>query len=379
MLVLCPILKKRKNNKNRLNMKHLNIFLSLAFMTICLLTIEAQTPIVIDPDNYKTKSTPYLIPDLPSTAEYYVTVKGGEPIYITLTGIVKGSASYYVSNKSLTITEDTVKMDGYVGNILVNFRKNFDENVIHLYYHYQADIYDRTIGSATYGKRPDFIWINTGTSANISGSPRFSYYKWKSINDASFVGDLADSTRIYNQGTYICRLNDNSLLIDNWSNDTIFVLEKPTLSNTSKTLAFSSTTAGITYKLLKAIVINGTDTTWTESENFVGDGNSKNIMLTDGKYKLTTTFGIHTAVYPYGYFVVNTTTAAEKTKEDNLNYRLTDNNLLFDNEVNLKFYSLQGQLLQQENGSSFKLVRETGIFTATDKNGNTLTAKILLK
>jgi hypothetical protein len=111
----------------------------------------------------------------------------------------------------------------------------------------------------------------------------------------------------------------------------------------------------------------------------VGDGNAKNITLTDGKYKLTTTFGIHTAVYPYGYFLVDITTAIDKTKEENINYRLVDNNLQFDNEVNMKFYSLQGQLLQQEKRVSFKLVRKTGILTATDKNGNTLTTKIIQK
>ena len=130
---------------------------------------------------------------------------------------------------------------------------------------------------------------------------------------------------------------------------------------------------------MKVNTINGTDTTWTEAQNFVGDGNTKDVTLSDGKYKLTTTLGIHTAVYPYGYFIVGVTTGFDKTKEENINYRLVDNKLQFDNEVNLKFYSLQGQLLQQENGSSFKLVRQAGIFKATDKNGNTLTAKILLK
>ena len=88
---------------------------------------------------------------------------------------------------------------------------------------------------------------------------------------------------------------------------------------------------------MKVGSINGTDTIWTETQNFVGDGNAKNLTLTDGKYKLTTTLGIHKAVYPYGYFVVGVTTALDKTKEENIIYRLVDNKLQFDNEVSLKF------------------------------------------
>jgi hypothetical protein len=296
-----------------------------------------------------------------------------------LTGIVKGSASYYVSNKALTITTDTVKMEDYIGSILINYRKNSNDiysSVISLMFNYQADIYDRTIGSASYGKRPDFIWVNSGESANLSGSPRFGYYKWKTLKDISFVGEYTDSIRTFSKGIYILRANDGD---GYWTNDTISILEKPILNNSTKTLDFPSTTDGVTYKLLNASNINGTDTIWTETHSFIGDGNAKSITLSDGKYKLTTTLGIHTAVYSYGNFVVGITTAFDEVKEEKMTYRLIDNHLQFDNEVNLKFYSLQGQLLQLQKGSSFNLVRQTGIFTATDKNGKTLTTKILLK
>lgn len=359
-------------------MKHLNKFLFMAFMTVSLLPAKAQSLVVVDPDNYNTKANPYVIPDLPSGVDYYLSVKGGEGIYITVNAD-KGTTVFYISNQSKTINQDTVFMYGNVGAGLINFVKNGNPSVISLNYHYQADIFDRTIGSSTFGKRPDFIWVNAGTSANISGGPSFGYYKWKTLNDVDFVGNATDSTRNFSYGTYIGRFNDNSMLVLNWSNDTISILEKPTLNNATKTLSFPTTTTGITYKMLNASNINGADTTWTETQNFVGDGNAKNIILPDGKYKLTTTFGIHTANYQYGYFVVGITTAIDKTKEENISFRVVDNKLQFDNEVNLKFYSLQGQLLQQEKGVSFKLVRKTGILTATDKNGNTLTTKIILK
>jgi hypothetical protein len=53
--------------------------------------------------------------------------------------------------------------------------------------------------------------------------------------------------------------------------------------------------------------------------------------------------------------------------------------LQFDREVQLKFYSLQGQILQQAQGGAFTLAHQTGIFTATDKNGNMVRGKIITK
>jgi hypothetical protein len=259
---------------------------------------------------------------------------------------------------------------------------------IKLHLTYQVDLFDRTIGSATFGKHPDFIWVNQAEIATVSTGPYMNatansrgYTRWYNLNTAEENSSgYTDSIKSFGYGVYHTQTNDISGIYPySLTHDTISILEKPTFNSIAKTLNFLSTTTGITYKLMKVNTINGTDTTWTETENFVGDGNLKNITLTNGSYKLTTTYGIHTAVYPYGYFVVGVTTGLDKTKEENMYYRLIDNKLQFNNEVNLKFYSLQGQLLQQENGSSFKLVRQAGIFKATDKNGNMLTAKILLK
>lgn len=363
-------------------MKHLNSLFILAFLTISLLTTKAQTSVVIDPDNYKTKEQPFIISNWVSGEDFYLAIKTGEPVWISFADMDKGTGIYYKGTApARTTTGDTVQiLAGDVGNYLVNFNKEGVSRAVGLTINYQADIFDRTIGSATYGKCPDFIWVNAGGSATVSAGKYMAAYRWKESNSSSYsLATASDSIRILSIGTQIGRTNDGSGLTEGYSNDTISILEKPTYNNTAKTLNFPSTTTGITYKLLKVSSISGTDTTWTETQSFVGDGNAKNITLTDGKYKLTTTLGIHTAVYPYGYFVVGITTALDKTKEENITYRLVDNQLQFDNEVNLKFYSLQGQLLQQENGNSFKLVRQTGIFKATDKNGNTLTAKILLK
>ena len=269
----------------------------------------------------------------------------------------------------------------YAGNHEFDYRTTDAVGIIHAGWqvNFCTDLQDQTIGSATYGDYPNFIWVSQGGTAYVSAGKQLGVYGWFDMSENTLTNNYSDSTKTFTFGTYISRTLDKAANSGSESRDTISILEKPTFNSTAKTLNFPTTTAGITYKLLKVGSINGTDTTWTEAQNFVGDGNAKNITLTDGKYKLTTTLGIHTTVYPYGYFVVGVTTALDKTKEENINYRLTDNNLQFDNEVNLKFYSLQGQLLQQEHGSSFKLCRQMGIFKATDKNGNVLAAKIILK
>jgi len=366
-------------------MKHLNSLFIFAFLTISLLTTKAQNSAVIDPDNYKTKEQPFIISNWVSGEDFYLAIKTGEPVWISFAGMDKGTGVYYKGTApARTITGDTVQiLAGDIGNYLVNFNKEGVIRAVGLTINYQADIFDRTIGSATYGKRPDFIWVNAGESATVSAGPwigQRGIYGW---NDGTTWtgGGGTDSLYTCLKGNYILWASDGSGSGENGghSQDTISILEKPTFNSTAKTLNFPTTTTGVTYKLLKVGNIAATDTTWTETQNFVGDGNTKEITFTEGKYKLTTTRGIHTAVYPYGYFEISVTTVLDKTKQENINYRLVDNKLQFDNVVNFKFYSLQGQLLQQENGRSFILVRQTGIFTATDKNGNTLTAKILLK
>jgi len=364
----------------------IRLFLFTIFLGSTFSHAIGQTSYTIDFKPYSTKAHPFMIPDLPSGSDFYLSIKTGHPVYISATGTDKGSGVYYkLSSPTRTISGDTILINvGDVGGILVNFSKLGVLNAIGLHVNYQADLQDQTIGSATYGDYPDFIWVAQGGNATVSagknmnptGSTTSGYYKWKGINDATYVGTYTDSVKIFGKGSYIGRINDGT---GYWTNDTISILEKPTFNSTAKTLNFTATTTGITYKLLKVGTISGTDTTWIETQNFVGEGNAKSITLTDGKYKLTTTLGIHTAVYLYGYFVVGVTTAIDKTKEESINYRLVDNSLQFDNEVNLKFFSLQGQLLQQGQGSSFKLCRQAGIFKATNKNGNVLTAKIILK
>ena len=359
-------------------MKHLNIILCLAFLTISFLTTKAQTSAVIDPDNYSL-ANPYVFPSIPNGSTFYISIKTGKPVptIIEYADLESGRHGTPDGRALVNVTTFNIDVPGTWG---LTWKQNGAERSIACIVNYQADIYDRTVGSATYGKRPDFIRVNAGESATVSAGKYMANYKWDNyITGIEISRGLTDSIKTFSTGIFISWTADRTGLETGITKDTFSILEKPTFNATAKTLNFPTTTTGVTYKLLKVGNIEGTDTTWTETQNFIGDGNTKEITLTEGKYKLTTTRGIHTAVYPYGYFEVSVTTALDKTKQQNINYRLVDNNLQFDNEVNLKFYSLQGQLLQQGNGSSFKLVRQAGIFTATDKNGNTLTIKVLQK
>ena len=340
-----------------------------------------QTSATVDYRLYTTKTHPFMIPNLPSGSEFYLTIKTGHPVYISISGMDAKTGYFHGGVKSNTYSNDTIQLlTGDCGSWIVNYNVSGTLKAIGLTINYQADLQDQTIGSATYGDYPDFIWVTQGGSANVSAGKYMANYKWTNIStNTSISQGTTDSVKVFLMGTYQGWTIDGSSLTTGNTKDTISIIEKPTFNTTAKTLNFPITLTGITYKLLKVATISGTDTTWTETQNFLGDGNAKNITLTDGKYKLTTTLGIHTAVYPYGYFVVGVTTALVKTKEGKISYRLVDNNLQFDNEVNLKFYSSQGQLLQQEQGSSFKLCRQTGIFKATDNDGSVLTAKIILK
>lgn len=354
------------------------LFLFMILLGSAIFSTYGQTTLTVDPRNYSL-ANPYTFPNYPDRTTVYFIIKTGKPIYITFTGVVSGyqlvrdqdgRSSYPIQNNVELTNPGTW-----------NFEYKYNGTTVKattLQVSYQADLQDQTIGSATFGDYPDFIWVTQGGSATVNEGKYFNdgYYGWQFMNESWISQGYTDSIKAFSYGSYISLTSDNK---GNISKDTVSILERPTFNSTAKTLNFPTTTTGIIYKLLKVGSISGTDTIWTEAQNFVGDGNLKSLSLADGKHRLTTTFGIHTSVYPYGYFVVGLTTALDKTIEENINYRLVDNKLQFDNEVNLKFYSLQGQLIQQEQGSSFKLCRQVGIFKATDKNGNVLTAKIILK
>jgi hypothetical protein len=362
-----------------------------ALLTSLFYSANAQNAI-IDYRLYTTKTHPFMIPNLLNASDYYLSIKTGHPIYVSFSGTDKGTNIYYkLTSPGKTIIGDTVLIDsGDVGNWLINFNKLGVAEAISFHTNYQVDLQDQTIGSATYGDYPDFIWVSQGESATVNagkymnptGSSTKSYYWWYNFDSSVEISaNFTDSIHTFNYGTYISQTKDGSGVYPNsLTRDTISILEKPALNTTAKTLNFPTTTAGITYKLLKIGSISGTDTTWTETANYVGDGNIKSFTLTDGKYKLTTTRGIHTAVYPFSYFVVGVTTAIDKIKEENINYRLVDNKLQFDNEVQLKLYNLQGRKIQETTGKEFILADKTVyLFVVTDKDGNKLTGKLLNK
>jgi hypothetical protein len=56
----------------------------------------AQNAATIDPSYYKTPQTAFVIPDLPSGSDYYLAIKGGEPVYITINGIDTNSGNFHL-------------------------------------------------------------------------------------------------------------------------------------------------------------------------------------------------------------------------------------------------------------------------------------------
>lgn len=245
---------------------------------------------------------------------------------------------------------------------------------------YQADLQDQTIGSATYGDYPDFIWVPQGGSAKVSAGNYMKWYAGINLNTRNIIANSAvDSTITLLFGKYMLATDDGSGMGGSqWSNDTISILEKPTLNPTAKTLSFPTTVTGITYKLLKVNAVTGNDTTWAETHSFTGDGNQKTITLTDGRYKLTVTRGIYTSTYPYGYFMVGTTTAVAAMQSSTLAYVQLGNKLVFNAPVQLRYFNLQGSLLVQAQGLEFALPAKGAVlFVATDAAGNVLKGKVV--
>jgi hypothetical protein len=105
-------------------MKHLNSFLILAFLTVSLLTTKAQTFAVINPDNYKTKSTPYLM-SAPSGSDFYLSIITGAPTYISVSDIDKGSGSFYKgTSPTKRVNGDTIQIiPGDPGNWVVTYQE----------------------------------------------------------------------------------------------------------------------------------------------------------------------------------------------------------------------------------------------------------------
>ena len=304
-------------------MKHFSTYLRL-FLFIALLAIActsyAQTTATIDYRLYSTKAHPYM---LPNVGEFTLLFKTGYTIYISITDMDKGSGDFYKnwSDRSSTkeFTVDTLGIDATdVGDWVLNYRKNSTNSTMKFHLHAQIDLQDQTIGSATYGNYPDFIWVALGGSAKISAGPNMASYKWKNYADAAFpfVANISDSVRTFSVGAYMGRANDGASVS---TSDTITILEKPTINAAAKTLSFGSTVAGVSYSIMKGGAVVGTDTTWTQAANYVGDGNAKSFSLTDGIYKLWVSSDGHTAVYPYGNIVLGTATQVEKVNHSNIN------------------------------------------------------------
>jgi hypothetical protein len=355
--------------------------LTMAVLFVFILSITAQSSGPLDYRLYTTKAHPYMIPNLPSGSNFYLLIKTGHPIYVAITNMDSESGDYFKGTApSKTILGDTVLINaGDVGNWLVQYSSNTIRKSLLLNSNYQTDLQDQTIGSATYGDYPDFIWVPQGESAKVSAGKYMGNYKWTNLTTNTTISQgYTDSLKTVLQGLYQGWTIDGSGLTTGNTKDTIAVLGKPTFNNSAKTLIFPTTLTGITYKLLKVSSISGTDTTWAEAHKFTGDGNLKTITLTDGRYKLTVTRGIYTSTYPYGYFVVGTTTAVAAVQPSALAYTQLGNRLVFNAPVQLQYYNLQGSQLVQAQGLEFAVPACGAVlFVATDAAGNVVKGKVV--
>ena len=357
------------------------LFVSLFLVGVAsIFSAFAQTSATIDPRNYSL-ANPFFVPNLPNLASFNLIIKTGSPVYVTINGMDKKS-TYYLQGANggagtgaiNNLINDKIEIN-LPGTWLWQYRENGITKTTTIIVNYQADLQDQTIGSATYGDYPDFIWVPQGGSATVGAGKYMASYKWKTLSELSFpfVGSIADSTRTFSTGSYIVRSNDGNGGINN---DTITILEKPIINNTAKTINFPTTVSGIGYQLRQYTSHTGADTTWVASQSFVGDGAAKSIALADGVYKLQVVRDVHSAVYPYGNLVVGTATGIAPATRS-VGYRIGKGVVQFDGEVSLRWYSSGGVLLRSVAGSHFVIPRGASLFRAIATDGGTASGKLI--
>ncbi|MEI6754600.1 MAG: hypothetical protein WCK78_15710 [Paludibacter sp.] len=90
--------KNLENPQNKPSSKKANIAKTIAAAALITIAgaVNGQNAATIDPIHYKTAATPFVIPNLPSGSDYYLSIKGGEPIYITIDGIDINSGNFHL-------------------------------------------------------------------------------------------------------------------------------------------------------------------------------------------------------------------------------------------------------------------------------------------
>jgi hypothetical protein len=103
----------QENQQNKPASKKANIAKTVAAAALITIAgaVNGQNSATIDPIHYKTAATPFVIPKLPSGSEYYLSIKGGEEIYITIDGMDANTGNYYkATSPTKTVTGNTIQI-----------------------------------------------------------------------------------------------------------------------------------------------------------------------------------------------------------------------------------------------------------------------------
>lgn len=325
---------------------------------------KAQNSATINPDFY-SMANPFVIPNLPSGSRMNIIIKTGKGTRTTVEDI-KENGSTQIQNpdgKWLPLT-NIIELDMPWVRGRSYTDKEGKGKTISIQVNYQADIFDRTQNSLTQNLRPDII---RGDQATLSWGKEFWqiyqwWYKRKNINDWSYsTPSASDSIKNVSHGTYILRASDGLTR----NNDTIAVLQKPTFNKSTRKYDFPSTEKNISYRLYK-YDLNGSkniaDSTWTEVEHFVWNGNpytstttlsDKSIYRISAQRTPATDEDTHLPSFKTDF----TNATDEIAADDERSFRQTNKELFRDENVEYYVYDLNGKIINSGYNNRASLER----------------------
>ena len=337
---------------------------------------KAQNSATINPDYYSI-SNPFVVPNLPNQSNINIRIKTWKATPITMDDLASGQSiqiqnPHWViaNNDIITLNEPGVRSRRYKN-------KNWVTKIIDIDVSYQADIFDRTENSLTENLRPEIIRVDADQQAELSAGEKMKYYKRKAINDANFeTWSATDSIKIKSKGQRVVRTNDWSWIgLLNRSNDTIAVLQKPTIDKTSKTYKFPTTENGITYRLYK-YDLNGSktiaDSTRTMVESFVWDGNphttttplsDKAIYRVSAQRTAATDEDTHLPS-----FITNFGTGIEDISFITQPFKIVHRHVILLHETPYELYSLTWSKLMAGKAAQFNAPAQAGVYLLIIEN-----------
>ncbi len=306
--------------------------LATAWLITVAWAINGQNSRVAEPQYYKTPQTALAIPQV---SEYYLYVKWGESMYITIAGMDANSWDFFKwTSPQREVNTNTLQLiPTDPGNRLVKYNSGWVAKSMTLHIDWNARLYANNKPAET----------TRGNKA--SAGPNMASYKWAQLgNSFPFVGSASDSIKTGQIGeTRMVRTNDGNGYS---TNDTITFQGNAVIDGKNKLINIPSI-VWEKYIIAEPGTINWTDTTWTPVPGLQYNGNGSTISIqvpNRGKYNIwTQRVGSNNIEYNCPVSVDFTNDTPEVVNEETTSFRQQNRELFRDTEVPSILYSIDGR------------------------------------